>query len=469
MRTPLRRQIMVPMAAIMLLTVVVLGGVGALLSVKATKARIAARIEGVAQILDRSNFPLTDAVLRQMRSLSGAEMAVVNREGELIAASSNASDLSALIAIKPRSDNTTFELADLQWLPHGGYFHTEVPLDKRLGNDHASKLHLFYPEADYRGAWLRALVPSLAFVMIALPATVGLAGVTASHISHRMGRLRDQVDRIAKGEFQQLKLDARDDEIRDLAQAVNRMSVMLARYEDDVRRTERMRTLAHLGSGIAHQLRNSATGCAIAMDLHASECPNAADCENLHVAKQQLHLMEEYIHRFLQLGKTKSSMVPAEVNLAVLIEQLLPLTKPAARHANVQIQWEPPATIYIVSGDAASLSQLLINVIINAIEAAGQAAVQRATAGLVEIALMHSTIDAVSIVVRDSGFGPPQDLRDNLFQPFVTAKTNGVGLGLAVAKDVARRHKGSVEWNRVNESTQFTIELPCHVRELERA
>ena len=55
---------------------------------------------------------------------------------------------------------------------------------------------------------------------------------------------------------------------------------MLAGYEEEVRRTERMRTLAHLGGGIAHQLRNSATGCAIAVDLHAEECPLGEDVGN---------------------------------------------------------------------------------------------------------------------------------------------------------------------------------------------
>ena len=80
----------------------------------------------------------------------------------------------------------------------------------------------------------------------------------------------------------------------------------MANYELDVRRTERMRTLAHLGGGIAHQLRNSATGCALAVDLHAEECPSGAESSTLAVAKRQLRLMEEYLQRFLQLGKTSN-------------------------------------------------------------------------------------------------------------------------------------------------------------------
>ena len=80
--------------------------------------------------------------------------------------------------------------------------------------------------------------------MIAIPIVMLLAAATASQISRRMSRLQGQVDRIAEGDFQQLALSERDDEIRALGQAVNRMAEMLARYEDDIRHTERMRTLA---------------------------------------------------------------------------------------------------------------------------------------------------------------------------------------------------------------------------------
>jgi DNA-binding protein Fis len=64
-----------------------------------------------------------------------------------------------------------------------------------------------------------------------------------------------------------------------------------------------MRTLATLGGGVAHQLRNSVTGSNIALDLHAEECAAGRSCESLSVARRQLQLMEEYIRRFLQLGK----------------------------------------------------------------------------------------------------------------------------------------------------------------------
>jgi signal transduction histidine kinase len=461
MRWPLRRQIMLPMAAIMLLTVVVLAGVGALLSVRATKAHIATRIESVAQILERSNFPLTDTVLRQMQGLSGAEMAVVDRRGRILSASGPPSDFVELIAAAPQASDTSFELGDRQWVPNKGYFHTVVPLGQRRGQDSAAALHIFYPEADFRRAWQHAIYPSLAFIFVAFPVVMLLARTTASRISQRVSQLQGQVDRIACGDFHQLALAERDDEIRALGRAVNRMATMLAHYEVDVRSTERMRTLAHLGGGIAHQLRNSATGCGIALDLHAEECPIGVNCESLDVARRQLRLMEEYIQRFLQLGKPTGSQDQSRIDLGTLIDNLLPLVRPAARHARVQLEWTRPDDSLAVTGDTPGLSQLLINLFVNAIEAAGQGAVRSETPGRVTIALSRCAADQIALTVCDSGPGPPEEIGEQLFEPFVTAKSDGVGLGLSVASDVARRHGGRIHWQRVNGMTRFTVELPA--------
>jgi signal transduction histidine kinase len=457
------------MAAIMLATVLILAAVGALLSVGATKSRIEAQIAGVMQILQTSNFPLTNSVLRQMKALSGAEMAVVDDQGEIVSTSGSASQFESLLAAASPSEDGQIALGERLWTRNSGHFRTAVPLTGRRENDRAAMLHIFYPEAEYRRAWQHALYPSLAFTALALPVVMLIAGITASRISRRMTRLQCQVDRIAQGEFQQLSLADRDDEIRVLGQAVNRMAAMLARYEDDVRRTERMRTLAHLGGGIAHQLRNSATGCGIALDLHAENCPTASSCESLSVAKRQLRLMEEYIQRFLHLGRPAEVMDDETFDLAELIDSLLPLVQPAARHARVTIEWQLPREPFIVRGDSAALSQLAINLLVNAIEAAAQETVQINSAGLVVVALERQSAQCAVLTVSDSGPGPPSEIQDQLFEPFVTAKADGVGLGLSVANDVVTKHGGTIHWRRTSAMTQFFVELPCGQLELQRA
>src|SRR3990172_6453597 len=96
MRWTLRYQIMVPMAAVMLLAVLFVEGVGVLLAVHDTESQIEAQIREVARIAEEASFPLTDAVLRQMQALSGAELVVTDESGRTVASSGISADASNL-------------------------------------------------------------------------------------------------------------------------------------------------------------------------------------------------------------------------------------------------------------------------------------------------------------------------------------------------------------------------------------
>jgi signal transduction histidine kinase len=461
MRWPLRRQIMLPMAAIMLLAVVAVGSLGAFLSARAAKARITAQIAGVTQIIEESNFPLTDAVLRQMKALSGAELVLVDSAGKVRASSGEARQFDSLSTSTPAGNTGAGLLGNRIRVREHEFFHTVLKLGKRPSSRRLGTLHVLFPERDYRRAWQLAVYPSLGFVLVALPIVMWLAAATGSRITRRVMRLQAQVERIAHGEFRQIAVPYRDDEFRALSQAVNRMTAMLAGYEAEVRRTERMRTLASLGGGVAHQLRNSATGCSIALDLHAEQCPTGASCESLSVAKRQLQLMEEYIQRFLRLGKPANECRDDDVDLAALIQSLLPLVQPAARHGGVDLQWNCTggAGCSIV-GDTIGLSQMIINLLLNAIEAAAQSVVELNTPGKVLIALAAEPPGQISLKVSDSGPGPAEGVGESLFEPFITEKPDGIGLGLSVARDVVLRHGGRITWNRSSGMTHFVVELP---------
>ena len=467
MRRPLRFQIMLPMAAVMVAMVVSVSGLGAWLEVRTAKARIESQIGEVTKIIADSNFPLTTPVLRQMKALSGAELVVVSGDGK-VAASSCAVDDTHLLTddvMAPTAPNISWE--NRIELDGRSYFHTVValPADRR---DVAGRLHVLYPEDEHRRALRQAVYPSLAFMAVALPAALALAWLTGSRLAARVTKLQQQVERIGGGEFSQLALPPGDDEIRALGEAVNRMSAMLAKYELDVRRTERMRTLAHLGGGIAHQLRNSATGCALAVDLHAEECPSGAKSSTLAVAKRQLQLMEEYLQRFLQLGRSSNLSAIDSVDVAALIEDLRPLVEPAAKHAGVELRWLPGDGSTKVIGNSERLGQVVINLVLNAIEAAAANAAATGIAGRVVVRLSADSGQRLQLSVADSGAGPAENVRQTLFEPFVTEKPDGVGLGFSVAREIVEQHDGEIAWHRADGMTYFTVDLPCEAMETSR-
>jgi signal transduction histidine kinase len=462
MRRPLRFQIMGPLLLVSLASLAAVGAFEARVAANRTRDRIEGQLRGVVAVLATSNFPLTAPVLQTMRDLSSAEFALADATSAVVATS---------LAQPPQrlsANGVVARVADVKLGPSlmlGGrdYFHTALALPHRAGERRT--LHVLFPRDEYRRAWREALMPPLLVGIVAIAAVAATAQILAARISRATTRLGHEVQRLARGDFSPIEPPDTDDEIRDLALAVNRTAQMLADYEQQVRRTEQMRTVAQLGASLAHELRNSATGCRMAVDLHVEACPIGEDDDSLAVAKRQLRLMEKQLQRFLQIGKQPTEIVRREVDLAQLIEDLLPLVRPAANHARVTLEWEPSSDVSAVMGDRDGLGQIALNLILNAIEAVQQLPLDGALPRRVAVELLRTDNDQAAIVVSDTGPGPAEAAAPAIFEPFVSSKAEGAGLGLAVARQVVEAHGGRIAWTRTNGVTQFRVTLPALAQE----
>jgi signal transduction histidine kinase len=124
----------------------------------------------------------------------------------------------------------------------------------------------------------------------------------------------------------------------------------------------------------------------------------------------------------------------------------------AAKHAHVAWECESPAVDQDLRvTNAPSVRAGLLNLVLNAIQAAG-------SSGRVRL-WSDRTRTHVQIHVADSGSGPPEALQSAMFEPFITSKPEGIGLGLALAKAAAEEHGGSLSFARLDDHTQFTMSL----------
>jgi len=458
MRWPIRNQIMFPLLAVAIVSLTAVGVINAVLAERRTCAHVEQQLRRVIGVLSTSSFPLTNSVLQQMRDLSNAEFVLTDSSGNVVA--STVQEPGPL-----PHHNVTTRVQDVQLGTSdevGGrwYFHTLVQLPLGAAAGRTGVLHVLFPQDEYRKAWRQAFMPSF-FVGIV---TSLLLATVAYALSNRMGRaiarLREEVVRIARGDFRKVDLPAIDDEIRDLSAAVNRTAGMLAEYEQQVRRSEQMRTLNILGASIAHQLRNAVTGCRMALDLHAVDCATDKDDECLEVARRQLKLMESQLQRFLRVGKRPGELVVRELDLGELVEELLPLVRPAAQHAGVVLDCSVPSEYVSINGDEEGLTQVVLNLLLNAIEAAQQSGIHRSTQSRVCVEIGGAANETAELTISDSGAGLAETVAASLFEPFVTSKTEGAGLGLAVAKEIVVAHGGSIEWNRENGMTRFRVTIP---------
>lgn len=393
-----------------------------------------------------------------MRELSRAEFVLTDQQGGLLASS-----FPQAVRDLPESDSIAAASNQVRLGPaiivdSQAFYHAAVVLPARSLGESERRLHVLFPVEAYRQSWREAFVPPLIVGAATIVAVGAVARLIGNRLSSSTARLENDVLRIARGDFTPAELPQTNDELQDLSRAINRTAEMLADYEQQVRQTEQMRTVSLLGAGLAHEMRNAATGCRMALDLHAEQCPAPQSDESLFVAKRQLRLMESQLQRFLRAGKPLDDSERREVSLSTLVDDSLSLVRPSARHARVNLAWTPPTHDVLVMADQEALGQVVLNLLINAVEAVQLNDVDDRR----EITLSLRTIDdaTAEFSVCDNGPGPNGTVQSTIFEPFVTSKAEGVGLGLAVAKEIVEAHHGSISWVRTDKNTSFRVVIP---------
>lgn len=463
-RVNIRSQLLLPLL-LLLLGVLGLSVWMAFAAANHARQQIEMRVREVAHfLLNEGTFPLApkaqNRILLQVKQLSGADYLLLQQDGKRI------STLDVEPERLPPAEDVSDDWRTLRLgapLRAGGKLYLCSGIRLWRGENSGNTLYILYPESLWKDALWEAIWPFLILGGSVGAASLALAVGLGQGLSRRIRELERRTRGIASGDFSPLPLPRRDDEIRDLARSINDMAERLAQFQETTQRSERLRLLGQVSGGLAHQLRNGLTGVRLAVQLFVRECATQTDTAALDVALRQLTLLETNLKRFLDLGR-ESDGRREHCSLPALIDEAVELLRPQCRHAGIELRWQPPIRgvggtgVSPVLGDAGRLGQLILNVLGNAVEAAGPG-------GIVQIKLSEETRLApqspiVVLEVLDSGPGPKPEVAERLFEPFVTGKPEGVGLGLAVASQIAEAHGGSLRWSRQDGWTCFRIELP---------
>jgi signal transduction histidine kinase len=456
MRWPIRSQLLLPLL-LLLLGVLGLSVWMAFAAANQARRQIETRVRNVGRLLSEGKFPLQENVLPWVKQLSGADYLLVRSTGGRI--STLDVDPERLPpAEEVREDWGTFRLGPPIRAGERTFLCSGIHLLRRPNA--GDTLYILYPESLWRDALWEAVWPFLVLGGSVGAASVGLAVGLGQGLGRRIRDLERRTRLIAGGNFSPMPLPSRNDEIRDLAQSVNEMAQRLAQFQESTKKSERLRLLGQVGGGLAHQLRNGLTGIRLAVQLFVRECAGGTDTAALDVALRQLTLLETNLKRFLELGRDADGR-RERCSLPGLVGEAVELLRPQCRHAGIELRWQPPSDDPVLFGDSGRLGQLILNVLGNAVEAAGPSGTVQVALGVEAQSAPQPAI--VVLEVLDSGPGPAADVAERLFEPFVTGKPEGVGLGLAVARQVAEAHGGRIGWSRKGDRTCFRVELPCGV------
>ena len=443
----LARQFVLPVVGLLLAGVLASVAASSGLTARRSLAEARAAQQRLAEALAAARFPLSQPILDTLARLSGSRFVVWNPVDRVAGPSTLPAD------VLRRTDMAAVAAATGDSIGVGGVPH-RVGL-VRLAGVRPETVLVLTPVPTLSRIVADALWPEAAIAAAMLAVLVPLGLRVTRRLATRIGAVERHVGRIAAGEFGgALGAEAAaDDEIGRLAAGVDHMSRTLAGLRDSLVAGERQRLLGQLAAGFAHELRNAVTGAKLAIGLHRRRCTGTAGRDaadhSLDMALKQLDVLEEEVRGLLALGRPEEAR-PVRVDLGDLFEEVRDLTGPRCEHAGVTLECEAsPATVV---GRREALRAALVNLALNGIDAAGRDGTVRLSA--------RERPGRVSLVVEDTGPGPPETIRATLHEPFVTGKPEGIGLGLAVAAAVATSHGGALDWERVDGLTRFALSLP---------
>ena len=254
-----------------------------------------------------------------------------------------------------------------------------------------------------------------------------------------------------------------------LEQAVNREVLAteervrqeeIARLGEQIAQLERQRTLGVMSYSFAHELSQPLT--AILMDTHAIKSSLSNPQLDVNAIKESVEEVERSAKRTVQLVERIRSFVRPtqgdyeDVDMKVLVHDVQHLLGHDIRAQNVQFEWNFGDHACLVHGDKIQLSQIVLNVYRNALQALVESDVRKISVSL------EREEQRIVLHVHDSGTGLDDLIKDVVGQPFVTTKREGLGVGLSISKTIAEMHSGSLTiTNAVGGGALVELNLPA--------
>lgn len=350
---------------------------------------------------------------------------------------------------------------------------TYVPVDVGVGRLGGLEIAQSLAQRDsYIQASLRSvIVGSVLAVLLAGGLAVGLGIV---FIGRPVNRLAHKAMRVGLGDLSgPLHLDQRD-ELGELASEINLMCERLgeARHArelatEQLRHADRLTTVGKLASGLAHELGtplNVVSGRAKLIVRQEVEGPECLDSARIIV--EQADRMTALIRQLLDFARPR---VPAKapLNVTTLGGRVCELVATIARTAGVTLTPPAPDETLRVDADDGQVTQVLTNLVVNAIQATPAGGVVSLHAAIATAEpppyVGTATRRWMTIAVRDTGTGIDELSRSRMFEPFYTTKEvgAGTGLGLSVSWGIVREHGGWIDVaSTPGQGATFTVHLP---------
>jgi two-component system, NtrC family, sensor kinase len=271
---------------------------------------------------------------------------------------------------------------------------------------------------------------------IALAAAVGVYLMRS--ISRPIAALRHGVQRAGAGNLRDEIHVRGDDEFAELARAFNQMTRDLSRHHAQLLEAHRLASIGQVASGVAHEVNNP-LGVILGYTVVLRSDPALRGRDELAIIEDEVRQCQRIVAGLLDLARP-IRLDLADVDLGDVVREAVARLDESGQTGEIAVALDEPPRESRVRGDEARIRQILNNLLMNAVEAARD---ERAAGREVRVR-WRSEGGRVAVDVLDRGPGIAEAALPHLFEPFFSTKARGHGLGLAIARTLARAHDGDV-------------------------
>lgn len=243
----------------------------------------------------------------------------------------------------------------------------------------------------------------------------------------------------------------------------NRHFVRMKEMEDRVQRAERLSSLGHLAAGVAHEIRNPLNAIGIGLQrlkrefLPQDEAKKEEYVSFTELIFKEIRRVNGIIEQFLTLSRP-FQLDPKPSSLQELMKNIVTLFQGEAASRGITLHTEIAPEPPLIDMDGERLTQAIINIMKNGIQAMDQGGVLRIET--------RSLKNRAEVIISDSGAGIPADQMEKIFNYYYTTKKDGVGLGLPIAHRIIEAHGGQLKVeSQADTGTKVTITLPIQQKD----
>lgn len=280
----------------------------------------------------------------------------------------------------------------------------------------------------------RAKMAVLICFALAIAAAAAVGIYLMRSISRPVAALHSHVQRIGAGNLDARLNMAGDDELAHLGRGIDQMAVDLKQHQTELIEANRLASIGQVASGVAHEINNP-LGIILG---YVTLLRREAERDELRIIEDETRQSLAIVTGLLDLARPVQ-LTTSDVTLGDIAREAATRLEETGRSEGVEIRFRE-STVPSIVADEGKVRQIAINLLTNAVEAAREPG---ATAQVVEVTWVVCDRQ-VCLHIDDRGPGIPDDAKKRLFEPFFTTRPKGHGLGLAIARTLARAHGGDV-------------------------